>query len=231
MDTDARASLDGAAGRQASKGALQRTLPTAPAEFLDGALRNPALGNDEMRLLLRNYRVGAATLAQIGRDARWVGQGEVRRLLVQHPHVPLTIARNLLGHLSWKDLLEVSVNLRVHPFVRRQAERTLELRVERMSTGERISLARRATRGVIGQLVVDDDPRVARALLDNPRLIEKNAVAIAVSPRSRPATLASLAQHAAWGQRPAVRAGLLRNPRTPVAVALKTVAALPRSSL
>ncbi len=158
-------------------------------------------------------------------------QSEVRRLLVQHPQAPLSLARSLLAYLFWKELMEVSVNLRVNPLLRRQAERLLLVRMEELTVGEKIALARRAPRGVLGPLIRSDDTRVLRSVLGNPSLVEQDAVTIAGAPRASGEVLAYLSSHPKWGVRRPVRQALLRNPRTPVAVALKLVAALPQREL
>jgi hypothetical protein len=218
-------------GRSATVAELRRYVLTAPEAFLDGAIDNPHLGDEEMPLLLRNRRASATLLTRIGRDRRWTRNSEVRRLLVQHPQVPMGLARTLLSHLFWKDLLEVSVNLRVHPVIRRQAERMLQVRVEDLALGEKITLARRAPRAVIASLIHSDDPRLLRAVLGNVTLIEQDAVTIAKAGRTGDDVLAHVAAHPRWGVRRAVRQALIRNPRTPVPVALRMIGGLTRRDL
>ena len=221
----------GTDGRSATVAELRRCLLTAPGAFLDAAIDNPHLGDEEMLLLLRNRRASVTLLTRIGRDRRWTRNSEVRRLLVQHPQIPMGLARTLLSHLFWKDLLEVSVNLRVHPVIRRQSERILQVRVEDLALGEKITLARRAPRAVISSLIRSDDGRLLRAVLGNLTLIEQDAVNIAGAGKTDGEVLAHLAGHPRWGVRRAVRQALIRNPRTPVPVALRLIGGLPRRDL
>jgi hypothetical protein len=225
------ASRDEELGRSASRAELRRRLPTAPGTYLDGALDNPALGEEEMLLLLRNRLASPALLTRVGRNRRWTRNSEVRRLVVQHPQVPLGLGRSLLAHLFWKDVLETSVNPRVHPTIRRQCERLLQTRIEELTLGEKIALARRAPRGVLTGLIHSDDSRLLRSVLGNPALIEQDAVTIAKASTSPAESLAYLASHPRWGSRRAVREALLRNSRTPVAVALRLLGGLPRRDL
>jgi len=230
-DRDTSSPRGVADGRSASRSELRRHLLTAPEAYLDGAIENPSLGDEEMPLLLRNRRAAPALLTRIGRDRRWTRNSEVRRLLVQHPQVPMAVARSLLSHLFWKDLLEVSVNLQVSPVIRRQTERMLQVRVEELSLGEKIALARRAPRRVILSLFHSDDPKVLRSVLGNLTLIEQDAVNIAGASKTSGDVLAYLALHPKWGVRRAVRQALIRNPRTPVPVALRLIGGLPRRDL
>ena len=120
---------------------------------------------------------------------------------------------------------------RVDPTVRRAAERLLRQRLDGMSTGEKISLGRRSPRTVFAALLEDPDPRILRALLGNPRLLEHDAVKVASDGRSRPEVLSFLASHPVWGRRRSVREALVRHPRTPVPVALGLVSRFPRREL
>jgi hypothetical protein len=230
-ERDTPSAAIGADGRSASLAELRRLLLTAPGAFLDGAIENPHLGDEEMPLLLRNRLASPALLTRIGKDRRWTRNSEVRRLLVQHPQVPMALARTLLANLFWKDLLEVSVNLRVHPVIRRQTERMLQVRVEDLTLGERIALARRAPRSVIAALIHSDDSRLLRSVLGNPTLIEQDAVVIAGASKTGGDVLSHLAGHPRWGVRRSVRQALIRNPRTPVAVALRMIGGLQRRDL
>jgi hypothetical protein len=221
------ASSDRQAGGAASVEQLRRRLPGAPPPYLEGALGNPNLGDDEMLLLLRNRQAPQSLLARIGRDRRWTASHEIKKQLVRHPRTPLVLARSFLPHLFWKDLVEVSSDLRVHPVVRRQAETLLTIRIEELSLGERIALSRRAPRGLIGSLIDSGEDRVLRGLLGNPRLVESDAVRIAASRCGAPGFFHFLAAHPAWGRRRAVRLALVRNPRAPVQIALRLVDGMP----
>jgi len=222
--------LDALRGSSASTETLRRNLRSAPTEFLVGALENPRLTPSEMLLLLRNRCAPAELLQRIGREPRWVRNHRVGRLLVEHPNTPRTVASRLVQQLFWNDLAEVARKPSTDPVVRRRAESLLLVRLEEMTVGERVALARIATRGVIPGLIEADDAPVLKSLLDNPRLIEADAARIARIPRA-PATLDHLARYSTWGRRPAVRRALLRNPGTPIAAALHLLRRLDRREL
>lgn len=223
--------LTATSGRTAPVEELRRHLSSAPPAYLDGALRNPGLTHEEMTLLLLNRSAPAALLAKIGRDRRWTRYHEVRRGIVRHPRTPFAVARSLLGNLYWRDVSEVSEDPRLHPALRRQAELILKDQLPELTPGERITLARRATAGMIAELRQTDDGRVLRAVLGNARSRERDAVAVASRPRVPADVLRWLADHPKWGAQLGVRVALVRNPRTPIAVALRTMAGLPRREL
>ena len=226
-----RVALDESAGREASAEQLAQRLRTAPAPFLEGALGNPYLGEKELLLLLRNHHATPKLLTRIGRDHRFTRSNEIKRHLVQHPRVPLTLARNLLPHLFWKELAEIAGNPRAHPVVQRQAVELVKVRIEALSLGEKIALARRAPRGLIECLIKSHEARVLRGLLGNTRMVELEAVRVAASACESADLYHYIAGHPRWGGRRAVRLALLSNPRTPVPVALQLVERLSLSDL
>ncbi len=100
-----------------------------------------------------------------------------------------------------------------------------------LAVGERIGLARIASRGVVQVLRHSAEEPVLVALLGNTRMVELDAVTIASSPQAPPGALRRLAAHPTWAARHAVRMALVTNPRTPVAVSLGLVRRLSRQDL
>jgi hypothetical protein len=223
--------LDAARGRTAAPEELRRHLPSAPSSYLAGALDNPGLAEEEVLLLLRNRGAPAQVLAPIAADRRWTRLYDVKKGLVRHPNMPAAAARTLAAHLYWKDLAETAEDVRVPPAVRRKAEDLLRVRLQEMALGERVALARRASRGVIPALLEDPEAGVLRALLGNPRIVEREIVRIAARPETPPEALGALARHPVWSGRLAVRMAILANPRTPVPDALGLVQRFPRQDL
>ena len=219
-DRPPRRRLDAALGRSASADQLRRHLATAPAAYLKGALDNPALNGEEVLLLLRNRNAPEPVLQRIGSDSRWRRTREIRRALVQHPKTPLGISRRLLADLPWPALAEAGENTRLNAPLRRMAQQTLATRLEKLALGERVALARRATRILIDNLKESAEDRVLRSLLGNALLVELDAVGLASAETAPLAFLAHLAGHHRWGQSREVRLALLHNPRTPIPTAL-----------
>ena len=223
--------LDAARGRADARPELMRRLATAPAAYLEGACGNPALDEEGAALLARNPHATQAQLLRVGRSLRWTRAYEVKRGLVRHPRVPVPLARRFLPHLTWLDLAEVTADTRLPPLLRRHAEEALKVRLVEMAEGEIVALARRASSGVVSELARSGSARVLGALLGNPRVRERDVVRIVTGEEAPAETLRRVAHHPDWGVRRAVRVALLRNPRTPVAEALRLVAGLAASDL
>lgn len=183
---------------------------------------------DALRVL-RHPFAAQETLAVIAAEARLLAHYEIGREVARHPRAPLVVALRMVATLFWRDHLEVAVDTRVAPQVRRLAEQRLLERIPSLATGERISLARRATPGLQAILRHDSDARVVRALLENPRLTLAVLVPLLVSLQARPEILALVAGDRRWGNHLEVRRAVARNPRTPAQVAVPIVALLPRA--
>jgi hypothetical protein len=144
----------------------------------------------------------------------------VRRAIAAHPRTPRHAALTLVSSLYWKDLARLSADSRVHPEVRRAADRDLSRRLPEMALAEKMDLARSVGRGTLLALRFDPDPRVLLAVLDNRFATEIDITAVAARRQTPPGVLEAIASHPRWGLRPALRSALLQNPGLPTAVAL-----------
>jgi hypothetical protein len=209
--------------QQGSPQDLSAQLATAPVGSLADALKHPQLDTRHILLILLNPAATPQILGKIGINKRWTADYQVKKGLIRHPLTPCPLARRLAVHLFWKDLADTAEDPRLSPGLRHRATELLENRVEELALGEQVSLARRAGRRVIKQLLKSPEPRVTESLLGNPRLVERDAVMIASRENPHYRILGHLARHAKWGRRRAVRLALVANPATRVQVALTLV--------
>lgn len=154
----------------------------------------------------------------------------VRRALAGHARTPRSDALALVSTLFWRDLAHLSADARVHPEVRRAADRDLMRRLPEMALAERIDLARAVGRGTLAVLRLDADPRVVEAFLDN-RFATEPDVVQAAARSSEPEVLQVIAAHPRWSLRSAVRSALLRNLHLPLSVALTLLTRASREDL
>ena len=218
-------------GRSDDREELRLRLTDAPAEYLAGALENPSLGIEDVPVLLRNRRSTAEIVARIARNRTWMQARDVKVAFVTHPRAVPVVARQVLPHLFWRDLADVASDLRLSPLVRRDAERMIARRLPDLSVGERITLARRGSRGIIESLRDDAEGLVLRAIAGNPRATEDDLTRILQRPALPRDFLGWLCERSTWGQRRALRIRLVRHPRTPVPSALRLMAGLSRRDL
>src|SRR5262249_44622317 len=201
-----------------------RAQPAQPGEVRDAAI-------DEACRLLRARRISAEALNRIASDVRLQASYEVRLRTVLRPELPLAAGLPLLGSLRWRDLARVMDDVRLFAPLRARAEQLLAERIEEMTSGEKVTLARLASRVLIRRLRDSYDARVVAALLSNPRAIEEDALRIARSESSPQSVLAALSRSGRWAERHAIRRALAQNPRCPPADALRALRGPPSRDL
>jgi hypothetical protein len=196
---------------------VRRELETLPAPAARAALANPFITAEVVELLAAQSRL--------------LSFYELRRELVRHPLSPQHLALRLAPGLYWRDLAEIALDMRIHPRVRREADLCLGQRLGGLSVGEKVSLARRASPALVGQMRHDPSPRVIAALLENPRLTEGLLAPLAHSDSAQPAILDLLAGDRRWGVRYDLNLALVRNPHLRLVTALQLLSSLRKIDL
>lgn len=181
--------------------------------------------------LLRRGDLPQETLEAILADGAVRKYHAVRLALAGHPRTPRREALSLVSTLFWRDLAHLSADSRVHPEVRRAADRDLLRRLPEMALAERVDLAKTVGRGTLRVLGLDPDPRVLAAVLDNRLLTEPDVVQAAARSEAPPEILAVIAVHPRWSLRPGVRSALLRSRHLPGPLALTLLTRASRDDL
>src|SRR5207249_10766631 len=76
-------------------------------------------------------------------------------------------------------------------------------------------------------LLLDDETRIVRAALENPRLTEASIIKALTRRNSSSAFVEAVCRHSKWSPRREIRMALLRNEKTPLARALEFARSLP----
>lgn len=176
------------------------------------------LGVKEVRQVLLNPFANAQVLEALLAVRRLATMVEVRAAVCRDRRCPQHVAMRHLGGLFWRDLMEIARDTSIPAGTRRVAERTLNQRLPRLTAGEKIALARRASPAVLAELRHDPSPRVIAAVLENSRLTEDTLLPMILAERTHPRLLQMIADAPRWGRRYDVRFALARNPRTPFRV-------------
>jgi hypothetical protein len=199
------------------------------SEQLVAAASDSALTEDLALALLRRPDLPARALAQLSKNSGLMKNRKVKLGLVEHPRTPRHVSIPMVRHLFSFDLMQVALTPVVPADIKMAAEETLIHRLARLSPGERLALARRASGRVAGELLFDPEPRVMQAALDNSRLTEAGIIK-ALMRHATPAPLvAAVCRHGKWSPRREVRIALLCNEKTPLAHVLEFARSLPAS--
>jgi len=181
--------------------------------------------------LLLNPHVTPRAIEELLQVRELLSQYEVRSAVARHPRTPETGAMRFVSGLYWRDLLAILVDVRIAPAVRKVAEKYLVQRLGRLTTGEKIAVARRAPAPVLAHLRDDPSRHVIKALLENPRLTEEALLPVVASRGTRPQILGQIAADPRWGPRYPVRVALSRNPQAPFRTLFEILPTLRRRDL
>lgn len=200
-------------------------------KWLRLCLSNPAMSEDHVVALLRNPGIHAEIVRSIVENPNWIKSHKVQFSVVNCPKTPFPIAMRLLPFLFWNDLTKICGNFRLSPPLRRTAERHLMEKSSAMTPGEKKTLCRSAPRNLIPLLRKEQDRDVFSALLQNPRMIEEDVIAVIRNERTPPPILQIIASNRKWSHRNAIQMALVQNVKTPLAVALSFVSRLRKPDL
>lgn len=189
------------------------------------------LSEDQALALLQRSDVTPAELSRLARSSVAAKSRKVVLGLALHPRTPRHITIPLLRRLFTFDLMQVALTPAVAADVKRAAEEQILNRMESVSLGERISLARRASGRVAAALLLDTEARVIETALENPHLVEASVVKALMKHDAPEALFALASEHPKWSLRRDVQIALLRSEKTPLPRAIELAGNFPAEFL
>ena len=206
---------------------LPEAIRGASPEGLATAASDPGLTEDLALVLLKRGDLPAQALERLSKNAGLMKSRKVKLALVEHPKTPRHISIPTVRHLFTFDLMQVALRPVVPADIKMAAEESLINRLEKISQGERLSLAHRASGRVAAALLLDPEPRVIHAALENSRLTESAIIKALMRHAAPVAFVVAVCHHPKWSPRREVRIALLRNEKTPLVRALEFARSLP----
>ncbi|HEY1262005.1 MAG TPA: hypothetical protein VGF06_00690 [Terriglobales bacterium] len=181
--------------------------------------------------LLKRADLPGETIERLSKNGALLKSRKVKLALVTHPHAPRHVSLPIARHLFTFELMQVSLTPAVPADLKAAADETLINRLETISSGERLSLAHRASGRIAGELLLDSEVRVIQAALENSRLTEAGVIRAVMRPEATSQFVQHVCQHPKWSPRREVRIALLRNQHTPMARALQFARSLPAATV
>jgi hypothetical protein len=200
-------------------------------EVLHSVAGDPQLTEELALALLERHDLPAEVLEQLSRHAGLKKNHHVQVALVMHPLAPRLVSFPLLRHLHTFELMQVALTPAVPADVKAACDEAILTRHSTVSTGEKLTLAKRGSGRLAAALLLSSERRIVEAALQNPQLTEALLVK-ALMRENAPPVLAELASHhPKWSSRREVQRVLLRKAGTPLARALLFARALPTEML
>lgn len=181
--------------------------------------------------VLENRHCTSEMCLRIARSTQLAAYYSVRAALVANRRTPQGWAMRLVPYLYWRELVRFSADVRVSPPVRRVIDTHLRLVIQKLTLGEKITVARLCSRELIPDLLSEADVKVFEALLVNPRMTEEILVGLVSRDEATLDQIVKLSDHAKWATRYPIRRALVLNPRTPAAIAASILRHLRRDDL
>jgi hypothetical protein len=210
---------------------VEELVDSAFVEDLVVAAGHGMLNEDLALAILKRRDLSVSVLEALVRNHGVMKHRKVLVNVAQHPRTPRHISLPLLRRLFVFELMHVALEPGVAADLKLLAEDVLGDKLETLSLGECINLARRASTGVAGRLLLHDQSPVIEAALQNPRMTEPSIVK-SLGNNDVPATLLSmLAEHPKWSLRREIQIAIIRRPEATETVVLKVVAKLPKPAI
>jgi len=191
-------------------------LEQSPLDVVLAALKNPALGESHLLLLLKRHDLGEDHLKGICKLSIVEASHRLKLAIARHPSTPASQLLGILPQLYLFELLDFCFIPGITPDQQLAAERSIIQRLPVTPLGNKLTLARRATPLVLEALLKEGDPRVIEICLTNPRLKEGTLYQFLRSSAAKADTISMVARSSRWQNRPNLKEAILTNPRTPL---------------
>src|SRR2546430_6729074 len=201
--SDREMSEDEALEEEGAPSSTASAMPSAlaPADLLRTAA-DPALAEDFALALLKRSDLPVEVMEQLAKNTNALKSRKVKIALASHPKTPRHVSVPLARQFYTFDLMKVALSPTVPADVKVAVDDVLISRLKTVTTGERLTLARRASGRVAAALLLEVEimdgktiagktvacgTRVMRAALENPRLTEALVINSVLRPGARAA--------------------------------------------
>ncbi len=212
--------------RDAAPPELERMIHSLVQEELRAAASDRRL-NEELALALLTRRdLQGVVLEDLSKNHSVMKHRKVIVALVCHPRTPRFVSLPIARRLYTFELMKIATTPAVPADVKMMAEESLISRLQTISSGERLTLAKQGTTKIAAALLPDAEERIRHAALLNPRMTEPFIVRALLRDDVPEALVSAVARHSKWSLRKEIQIALLRSQHTPLAHARTLATAL-----
>jgi hypothetical protein len=193
----------------------------------DSTALDPTVNEDSALALLKGTDLLPDLIEKLSKTGVATKSRKVKLAIVRHAKSPRHVSLSLIRKLFTFDLMQVALTPAVAGDLKVAAEEVLIQRLETISAGEKLSLAHRASGRIAGELLLDAEPRIIAAALENPRLTEALVARAVLRDQASPPLAQAICAHPKWSLRREIRIALIRSEQTPPEYASEFAASLP----
>ncbi len=199
----------------ATSAELFQILLDPDMQIVRTALKNQNIHEDHFLALLKRRDLTEDLLKAIYQLDLVKASHKLQIALVRNPNTPGPVVLALLPFLHLFELVDLCLIPGVTPDQKFAAERAILQRLPTTELGNKMTLARRATTTVVGEILKEGDARLVEICLNSPRLREVAILQFINGASSKAETISMIARHPKWKLRPNLRMAILKNRRTP----------------
>lgn len=210
---------------------IEELIDSTFAEDLLVAAGHGSLNEDLALALLSRRDLPQNAIETLAKNPRAVKHRKVMLQIVQHPRTPRHVVLPMLRRLFVFELMQVALAPAVAADLKLVAEEMLIGKLETLSLGECINLARRASSRVAGALLLHSERAVVEAALQNPHTTEASVLRSLANPDVSLLLLSMLTHHPKWSLRREIQIAILRRRETTDDLVLEIAHKLPQSAM
>jgi len=199
----------------ASSEDLYQVLQDPAMEVIRSALKNPHLNEEHLLTLLKRRDLSEDIPKSLYKQEKVELSHRLKLELVKNPSTPTPVRLTLLPQLRLFELVNLLQLAGTTPDQKLAAERQIIKRLPTTPLGNKLTLARRSSTGILAELLKEGNPQVFALCLANPRLKEVDIFKFLNSGRANADTISQVARHARWKNRPNLKLAILKNRQTP----------------
>ena len=200
-------------------------------EVLREAAGDARLTEELALALLARRDLHHKVLEALSKNGAVMKHRKVITAVVRHPRTPRYVALPIARHLYTFELMQIALTPGVAADLKLAVEESMVSRLETVSAGERLGLAKRASGRVAAALLMDPEPRIIEAALLNPQMTEAWIVKGLMSDDPPQSFVEMVCRHPKWSVRREIQLSLLRNDKTPLARVLYFAKGFPSTVL
>jgi hypothetical protein len=178
-------------------------------------IRNPRFSEEHLLALLKRRDLSEELINNLYQRHRRGLSHRSLLAIVRNPNCPSPLLSNLLPHLRLFELVDLCYLPGVTSDQKYAAERALLQRLPTTPLGNKITLAKRGTATIVGELLKDSQPQLMAACLANPRLKEAAIFQYLRGSFANAESISMIARHQRWTLRPNLRLAILKHRNTP----------------
>lgn len=206
---------------------LDRLIHDPDLAIVTAVAGDARLTEDLALALLERRDLPREALEQLHSNSSVAKLRKVRLAVVMHPRTPRHVSIPNIRHLYVFELMQVALAPAVPADLKRAAEETILGRLSTVSSGERLTLAKRGSGRVAAALLLDKEEHILQAALLNPQMTEMWIVKALKAGAGTELLAPAICRHSKWLHRLEIKSALVANRHTPFAFVVQIANEMP----